>query len=442
MDGALLMTAQRRAPRSVSSLVMLLATAACSASINPSNTGPGPTSPKGGTTGSLTVTMTLPAGVSGAATVSGPGGYAKTVSSTGTLTGLTPGTYAISAAAGMTANSIVGVPYIGSVTGSPATVAANTTTNASVSYAQRASQGMLWTAQAGSVVGFAASQLASSGSPPPTVTVHVNATEIVVDATGGIWASYFEGDTVYYYTQAQLLAGGSPTATIKIGPDSKGSLSEVTGLALDAQGDLWVGSRGTGTIVEFTPQQLASSGSPTPKVTLSSVFGSIDGPWQMSFDAKGHLWVANASDSTVSGFSPSQLAAGGPTAPAAGISLSGNLAAPFGLAFDSAGDLWVASLLGAVGEFTPNQLTGLSAATPAVVLNAPGSGAPSSLAFDESGGLWVFSYTGGLLWRYSPAQLQTSGTPTPNTTLTNNGGSINDTMAGLFSPHSDALPLH
>ncbi len=82
-------------------------------------------------TGGLTVTITgLPTGANGNVTVTGPNAYSRTVTATSTLSGLTPGTYTVSAS-GVTAN--------GSYAPSPATrsviVSANATTSATVTYA-------------------------------------------------------------------------------------------------------------------------------------------------------------------------------------------------------------------------------------------------------------------------------------------------------------------
>ena len=108
----------------------------------------GPSSGGGNKTGSLAVTMTVPTGVSAAVTVTGPSGYSKTLSSTQTLTGLAVGTYTVTAGTGVTADSIVSIGYAGTVTGSPASVTANATATATVTYAQPwSSSGVLWVAR-------------------------------------------------------------------------------------------------------------------------------------------------------------------------------------------------------------------------------------------------------------------------------------------------------
>ena len=102
-------------------------------------------------------------------------------------------------------------------------------------------------------------------------------------------------------------------------------------IAFDGTGNLWVANgnfSGVNTVVDFTPSQLAASGTPAPTVVLSANSGSLGNPAGLAFDASGDLWVANVAGSLVE-FTPSQLVTSGDPAPNAtvtGTSLSG----PFG----------------------------------------------------------------------------------------------------------------
>ena len=83
-------------------------------------------------TGQLDVTVAgLPGGVDADVAVSGPGGYATSLTASGTLSDLTPGNYLIEAN-----DVVVGEDaYVGTVTGSPASVAPGATASATVDYA-------------------------------------------------------------------------------------------------------------------------------------------------------------------------------------------------------------------------------------------------------------------------------------------------------------------
>jgi ligand-binding sensor domain-containing protein len=394
------------------------------------------------TTGSLTVTITVPAGVTANVSVTGPGNFAQTLNATTTIGALVPGSYTVRADAAAGADPIVGIPYSGAVTGSPATVVANATADASVTYTQRATAGYLWVANIGAdkISGFTSAQLAASGTPVPAVSLSIKGSKIAVDASGGMWVSSYQRDTLYYFTQAQLLAGGSPLPTRRIGTKS-GSLSQPTGLAFDAQGDLWVANRANNTLVEYTPSQLAATGAPVPTSTVTSVFNFMATPWGIGFDAHGTLWVASFADSVVVGYSAAQLATGGAITPIGGISNTAGHGT-FGVAFDAAGNLWVAAILGQISKFTPDQLTSLGAPVPSVVISGSGLLGPVAFAFDASGSLWVADELGAQLVKYTTSQLAAGGSPVPAVIIHNTGGSVQQPTDLAFSPHAAALPIH
>ena len=302
--------------------------------------------------------------------------------------------------------------------------------------------GLLWVASIGSnkISGFTSAQLAASGTPVPTVSLSIKGSKIAVNASGGMWVSYYQRDTLYYFTQAQLLAGGSPLPTRRIGTNG-GSLSQPTGLAFDAQGDLWVANRSNNTLVEYTPSQPRGDWRPG-----ADQHGHIGLQFHghtlgVGFDAHGTLWVASFADSVVVGYSAAQLATGGAITPIGGISNTAGHGT-FGVAFDAAGNLWVAAILGQISKFTPDQLTSLGAPVPSVVISGGGLLGPVSLAFNASGSLWVADEIGGQLIKYTTAQLASGGSPVPAVIIHNTGGSVQQPTDLAFSPHAAGLPIH
>jgi sugar lactone lactonase YvrE len=131
---------------------------------------------------------------------------------------------------------------------------------------------------------------------------------------------------------------------------------------------------------------LLDGGALTPSVTVTGGTGSIDGPLMIAFDGTGNLWVANGNFSgvnTVVDFTPSQLAASGTPAPTVVLSAnSGSLGNPAGLAFDASGDLWVANVAGSLVEFTPSQLVTSGDPAPSATVTGTSLSGPFGLAFD------------------------------------------------------------
>ncbi len=419
-----------------------LGTVACGSS--------GSTAPK---TGSLTVTITAPTGVTPNVTVSGPGGYSKVLSATATLTGLGAGNYAVTAAPVTTTGPIVGTVNTGSVSGSPATVVAGTTAAATATYAQRPGSGGLWIANDGlnhTTVQYSAAQLASTTSAAPAIAIGTGAANnvgVAFDANGNLWVTFFNGGVVALqeYTASQLNASGTPTPAVTLSANA--ASNQPVALAFDASGNAWVLNSGTNTVVEYTANQLASSGSPTPAVTISPPGGSLADPEGIVFDASGNLWVSNSS-STLVEFTPSQLTATG--APTPNVTLTSvstmygpSINGPLGLAFDATGNLWVANgdfSTYTVVAFSPGQLTATGSPIPIITLsaNAGSLNAPGGLAFDASGDLWV-SNLGNSVVEFAASQIVTSSSPTPNITIT--GSSLSQPFGMAFDPPAANLPL-
>lgn len=444
----------RHVPHATRPLVhaaLLCLMAACLSSTAPKSTGGGG---GGGGTGSLTVTIKAPSGVTPTVVVAGPNNYAKTLNASETLTGLPTGAYTITARTGLTADSIVSIGYAGTVTGSPATLTANATATSTVTYAEPwSSSGVLWVANSGgySVSAFSASQLRATGAPTPAVSIGNGTSSspvqgmfaIAVDRTGGVWMADYS-DTLYYYAAVQLAHTTNSAATLKL---VSTALTGPTALAFDAPGNLWVGDQ-TGKLFEFTSAQLSAGGTTTPAITLKSSLGSISRPYQMSFDSHGDLWLANYGDSTVLGFTPSQLATSGEPVPTLGIINTTATSNALSLAFDAKGNLWVCNLTDTLAEYTPDQLTSIGSPTPAVTIVEPFSTLeePGPIAFDNSGALWIADAQRSKLLRFMPGQLATSGAPAPSITISPVGSGVAASMAlpyGMaFSPHAAGLPLN
>ena len=219
-----------------------------------------------------------------------------------------------------------------------------------------------------------------------------------------------------------------------------------------------------GSLVEFTATQLsqlsAANDSPTPAVTIniynsSCLNPTVSGPWGMAFDSSGDLWVTSKTTSLVAEYTPSQLAQSGSPAPAQVIaSNGGSLEKPTGLAFDPAGNLWVENApsfttpnSGWLVEYTATQLSQLSATndspTPAVTISSDGNGgigAPDGISFDSQGNMWVANYTGangnGSVAEFTHGQLSASGSPTPTTLIAadSTGGNLSGPAGVVITP--------
>ncbi len=417
-----------------------LAVSGCDSSTAPSvPPAPSAPSPK---TGSLTVTITAPRGVTPGVNVSGPGGYSQNLSATQTLTGLAVGSYTVSASEGVVSTPIIVTLYEPTVTAVSVTVSAGATASTSVSYALRPGSGALWVTNTTglTVVAYSGAQLgASTGAAPVTALATGGAPfGATFDAAGNLWVANpaMVNSTVIEFNASQLGASGTPTPAVTL---SGAALNGAEGLAFDFRGNLWVANTGNSTVIKFSANQLGASGSPTPALTLSATGGSLNNPVGLAFDGNGNLWVANYTSSTVVAFAANQLGASGSPTPAVTLSATGgSLNNPVGLAFDRNGNLWVANNTSStVVEFVMHQLGN---PTPQVTLsaNAGSLNRPTGLVFDANGTLWVANGGGNTVVQFALSQLVGSGAPTPHVTLS--GSSLVHAFGLVFDPSGLPAP--
>jgi hypothetical protein len=150
---------------------------------------------------------------------------------------------------------------------------------------------------------------------------------VVFDAGGNLWTVENQNQQVLGYKAATLATALGHSG--QVNPDiiiSSTSFSDPLAIAFDGSGNLWLADA-TNKLLEFLAADLGSSGSLTPNVTITAtVVTTLDGmamsldvPQGLAFDPSGNLWVANG-DSDNAGslaeFTPTQLATSGSPSPA------------------------------------------------------------------------------------------------------------------------------
>lgn len=195
--------------------------------------------------------------------------------------------------------------------------------------------GNLWVSDqvANSIYKFTKKQLKTGGDLTPAVTITSSALNgarnLAFDKKGNLWISNDGGDQIEEFAKKGLAQGGALTPAVIISDDGSGSLDDCAGIAFDRKGNLWVADVDSSTIVEFSAADLKATGNPTPVVTISANGASLDGPVGIGFDKKGNLWASNFSGSSIVEFSPAQIAASGTPVPIVTLSAtSGSIDGP------------------------------------------------------------------------------------------------------------------
>lgn len=393
-------------------LVVLPMIAACGSKAGGS-AGPAPT-------GTLAITVTTPAGVTGAVSVTGPQSFHQTLSASQTFTRVPVGVYTVTVDSVVTPDSVIGSRTdTANFVGASVTVNLNDTGRTSVTYALKQLRGVMLVSNDGrtSLYTYGSNVLRSSGAPTPADTIGglTKPDGMAFDAAGNLWVANESSHKIDMYTPAQLAAGGDPapartlTATVD---------SVALGLRFDAHGNMWLMSQQT--LQAFSPTQLAAGGTQTATIKITS--GSLVNPVDMLFDSSGNAWVSESFNSQLLKFTASELASSGSRTPAVTISThAGSLTVPAGLAVDAAGKVWVANYgNGTIIAYTPTQLTATGSPTPTIVLNLGVTTLPWGLAWDRRGSLWYGDFGNRQVGMLSASQLAASGSPTPSVTLTGN----------------------
>lgn len=230
-----------------------------------------------------------------------------------------------------------------------------------------------------------------------------------------LWVPVWADSTVVAFGPEELALGGNavlPRVAIGLG----GDLRPYT-LAFDADDNLWIGNQ-NGDIVRIDAQDLRSSGTPVPGVTLRTGHQHVAA---IAFGPDGRLWAAVLD--RILGWRPDQLGESGTIAADVEITANGvTLMYANSLAFDQEGGLWVGNG-GHVFRYAPTQLVVSGAHAPDVIL-LPSGGSLNDvrgLAFDPTGALWVTTMGSNVAEKYLPGDLAASGTPTPFVTLSGLG---------------------
>lgn len=270
--------------------------------------------------------------------------------------------------------------------------------------------------------------------------------------------------------------GAAPTAWTLVLVHTGGGLDAPTGLAVDAEGNVWVANNitdgNTGSVTKFSPTGAPLS--PDGGFTDASMAGPIgiavdqdDNVWVANFSQgggkavteldndgnalsgadgytqnilgpaafavtpAGEVWVANSGNSSLV-----RLDAGGN--PDIIVSQEGGLAFPIALALDGLGDVWVADQGGdRVSEFDADG----NALSPSSGYTGGGISGPSAIAVDQDGNVWVGNHLSGAAGLFGgstppascPAMPASGDTGCP---FSPPGGF---TGGGLFSPAAAAV---
>jgi hypothetical protein len=345
---------------------------------------------------------------------------------------------------------------------------------------KRASQG-LWVVEEGSFAEFQGTSLKNGGKPNPALHLAVAGpaiADIVFDKVGNLWIGFLAEtgvEQISELTRNELLSSKKFKlfhVTISYPHDGGEPLDDLSSLAFDPAGDLWAAVPTTGNLIEYTPDQLVASGTPTPAATLHFTDGPSTTPAVIRFDSAGNLWLAYpgvysspwASAVEFTAAQVIEIQMGGSPVPSLVVeALGSDLVAVSAIAFDANANLWIAGVTYGIdpngvdgGSVQMFDVTGKSGTlsqpdvtiSPSAISSINQSlDAPSGLAFDQKGNLWIANSKSsdqvsgganstGFIVKFAAGQLTASGSPVPPTVISPNQKGSNLKYPGrvVFGP--------
>ncbi len=244
-----------------------------------------------------------------------------------------------------------------------------------------------------------ATPAAASGAAAKSVTLPVTIAHSIVDVSsgsGGSVAEFYDGNTTPSLTVTSGLSGPRGVAvdangTVYVGNHGNNTVTEypagqttpsltITGLsfpegvAIDPSGNLWEADSGNGDVKEFLPGQT------TPSVTLATGLGTLRA---VAFDAAGDLWITDQSSNQAIEYA-APVTGSSPVA----ITLTGTngISGPVGGATDANENLWIGNSGAADALEFAFPITGSSA--PAATISS-GLSSPQGVAVDAAGTLFI-----------------------------------------------------
>jgi hypothetical protein len=218
---------------------------------------------------------------------------------------------------------------------------------------------------------------------------------LVVDSKGTIWAAQESGPYVAGYSAG---ARGDVAPNFLIA-GSNTELSSPVGLGIDGSDNLYVGNCGpicSGTVDNIVVFGSGSDGNAPPGRIIAGSKTRLLGISGVTIDAHGNVWVANRGTYSVMRY---EAGRSGNVAPS--CSISGLGTDPNGIAFDRRGELYVRDGSGAIAVFRPGTC---GRGRPARIISGRNTGLdfPDGLFVGSDGTLYVANRLANSITEYAP----------------------------------------
>lgn len=272
-------------------------------------------------------------------------------------------------------------------------------------------------------------------------------TGVAVDASGNVYVADLRNNLIREISPAGVvttLAGSGLQGAVN-GPGTVASFNAPTGIAVDASGNVYVGENDNDLIREISPQgavtTFAGTGSPG-SVNGTGTAASFNNPQGVAVDANGNVYVADYSNNLIREISPAgvvtTLAGNGNQGAADSTGIKASFNNPTAVAIDASFNVYVADYgNNLIRKISPGgAVTTLAGSGTQGSADGTGTAAsfkyPTGVAVDATGNVYVADWGNNLVRVITPAGVVST------LTSTTNGKTTPITFSGPYGIAADA----